>query len=108
MVNLSLNELRLTAKNRGIKGYESMSEDKLLSALNVSELIKTIREIREKNRDEDKILRDLNFIFDPEKDHYEPEKTVSTFNNKYIPYESMKDKDKSLLIKEYIYLSEHI
>ena len=74
MVNLSLNELRLAAKIRGIKGYESMSEDKLLSALNVSELIKTIREIREKNRDEDKILRDLDFIFDPEKDHYEPKK----------------------------------
>ena len=108
MVNLSLNELRLIAKIRGINGYESMSEDKLLSALNVSELIKTIREIREKNRDEDKILRDLDFIFDPEKDHYEPKKTVSTFNNKYIPYEGMKDKGKSLLIKEYIYLPEHI
>ena len=27
MVNLSLNELKLIAKIRGIKGYESMSED---------------------------------------------------------------------------------
>ena len=34
---LSLNELRLIAKSRGIKGYKSMSEDRLLSALNASE-----------------------------------------------------------------------
>ena len=34
---LSLNELRLIAKSRGIKGYKSMSEDRSLSALNASE-----------------------------------------------------------------------
>ena len=70
MLNLSLNELKLIAKIRGIKGYESMSEDKLLSAPNESESVKTITEIRKEYRDEDKILRDLDFIFDPEKDHY--------------------------------------
>ena len=37
MVNLSLNELKLVAKLRGIKGYKSMSEDELLSALNAPE-----------------------------------------------------------------------
>ena len=47
-----------------------MSEDKLLSAPNESESVKTITEIRKEYRDEDKILRDLDFIFDPEKDHY--------------------------------------
>ena len=31
MLNLSLNELKLVAKNRGIKGYKSMSKEKLLS-----------------------------------------------------------------------------
>ena len=70
MLNLSLNELKLIAKIRGIKGYESMSEDKLLSAPNESESVKTITEIRKEYRGEDKILRDLDFIFDPEKDHY--------------------------------------
>ena len=45
---------------------------------------KTIREIRKENFDEDKILRDLDFTFDPEKDHYEPKKTVRAFNNNYI------------------------
>ena len=75
--------------------------------------MKTIREIRKENRDEDKILGDLDFIFDPEKDHYKPKKTVSAFNNNYIQYESMDDKDKNLPIKEYIdlirpYLSDII
>ena len=38
MLNLSLRELRLISKNRDIKGYESMSEDELLSALKDSEM----------------------------------------------------------------------
>ena len=61
-----------------------MSQDKLLSALNASESMKTIREIRKENRDEDKILRDFDFIFDPEKHHYEPKKTAGAYNNSYI------------------------
>ena len=63
---------------------------------------KTIREIRKENHDEDKILRDLDFTFDREKDHYKPKKTVGAFNNNYIQYESIGDKDKYLSIKEYI------
>ena len=31
MLNFSLKELKLVAKNRGIKDYKSMSKDKLLS-----------------------------------------------------------------------------
>ena len=34
MLNLSLKELRLIAKNRNINGYESMSKDKLLRIIN--------------------------------------------------------------------------
>ena len=62
--------------------------------------------IREKNRDEDIILRDLKFLFDPEKYHYESKKTASSFNNNYyyIEYESIGDKDKILTIKEYLYV----
>ena len=40
-------------------------------------------------------------MFDLEKDHYEPRKTESAFNNNYIQYESMRDKDKNLSVKEY-------
>ena len=35
--NLSLKELRLIAKSRDIKGYKSISKEKLLSALDESE-----------------------------------------------------------------------
>ena len=44
----------------------------------------------------------MDFLFDPDKDPYEPKKTVSVFDNNYIQYESMGDKDKDLSIKEYI------
>ena len=40
MLNLSLIELKAFAKNRGIKGYDNMSKDELLSALKESELLK--------------------------------------------------------------------
>ena len=44
MLKPSLEELKeiakLLAKKRGIKGYESISEDRLLSAVKVSESIK--------------------------------------------------------------------
>ena len=37
MPNLSLNELKQLAKTRRIKGYKSMSKERLLSALDKSE-----------------------------------------------------------------------
>ena len=40
MLNLSIKELEVIAKIRGIKGYKSMSEDELLSALHSSKPIK--------------------------------------------------------------------
>ena len=74
MLNLSLNELKVTAKIRDIKGYKSTPKDRLLSALIASEstknedhdtdpanINKTIREIRKENHDEDKIHRGLDF-----------------------------------------------
>ena len=80
MANFSLNELKLIPESRGIKAYKSMSEDRLLSALSASEstrgknhdvekanINETIREIRKEDRSEYRILRDLRFLFDPEK-----------------------------------------
>ena len=41
MLNLSLNELKLVAKSRGIKGYKRMSKEILLSALSKSKLVES-------------------------------------------------------------------
>ena len=49
MLNLSLKELKLIAKNRDIEGYKSISKNKLLSIINTPEPIienKTIQDIR--------------------------------------------------------------
>ena len=79
MLNLSLIELKLIARRRGIRGYKSIFENKLLSALNASESVKmpdqaninkNIREIIKESRDKSKIIKDLTFLLDPEKDHY--------------------------------------
>lgn len=43
MPNLSLEELKQTAKNRGIKGYKNMFKNKLLSMLNTPKLIKKLK-----------------------------------------------------------------
>ena len=40
MLNLLLNELKLLAKSRKIKGYKNLSEERLLSALDESESAK--------------------------------------------------------------------
>ena len=114
MLNLLLNKLNIIANIRRIKSHKIMSKH-VLSALIASEstrnqdhdadpasINKTIKEIRKKNRDEGKILKDLDFTFDPGKHLYEPEKTDSGFNNNYIQYESIVDQDKALLPKGYL------
>ena len=67
MLSLSLKELRLIAKNRDIKGYKSMSKNKLLSIINTPEPRKekkTIKDIRKENSSTDKILRDIRTLFE--------------------------------------------
>ena len=86
MLNLSLKELRLVAKNRGIKGYKSMSKSKLLSMINPPEPIKEkkiIKDIRKENLSIDKILRDLKpFFFEPDnEDYYEPALLITVTSN---------------------------
>ena len=60
MLNLSLNELKLIAKSRGIKGYKCMSEDRLLRALSASESVKESK----KNFDDTKSTRNENYDAD--------------------------------------------
>ena len=83
MLNLSLNELKLIAKSRGIKGYKSMSEERLLSSLNESESVKET----EKNFDDariEKIKKGFNELRDKtkeiEKKFLRLEKNISKLN----------------------------
>ena len=66
--------------------------------LDPKKVYKSIREIRKENYGEDKKLRDLRFLLIPKKDHYKPIKAVSAFNNDYVQYESIGDKEKNLTI----------
>ena len=53
MLILSLNELKLIARSRGINDYKSMSKKRLLSALNKSETVN----VSEKNFDNARIKK---------------------------------------------------
>ena len=52
MLKLSLKELKLIVKSKGVKGYKSMSEDRLLSGLNASE---SVKENEKNSKDTDSI-----------------------------------------------------
>ena len=72
-----------------------------------TKIIKTIREIRKENRDEDKILRDLDSKFDPEKDHYEYKNLlvlliITIFNMKVLEIKTKICQSKNILM-----LSDH-
>ena len=56
MLNPSLNELKLVTKSKGIKGYKSMSKERLLSTLSESESVES------KNSFDDERLKKLEKI----------------------------------------------
>ena len=69
--NLSLEDLELQVKSRGIKGYKSMSIDKLFSILDAPQRIKEnkpIRDIRKENPNTDKISKKTRNLFKLEKE----------------------------------------
>ena len=101
--SLSLSDLKLIAKFRRIKNYENKSKNELLGAFKKSGPINDIMEIKKENRDENKIIRDLRVLYEPEEeeDSYKPQKVKGTFDDEYIEFESNGDKGKSLSIEEY-------
>lgn len=69
MLNLSIKELKPIARNRGIKGYKTMSKDKLLSIFYAPKAIKTnktIKDIRKKNSSINEILKYMKPLFETE------------------------------------------
>ena len=57
MLNLSLIELKLVAKLRGIKGYKSMSKEKLLSALSESESVESATPLSKFSFDDERLKK---------------------------------------------------
>ena len=87
MLDLSSDELKIVEENRGIKGYKSMSEEKLLSALSKPKLIKNnfgnerLKKIREDlNKSRHKFSKSK--IKEIRKNLYEIENKKKSFNTK--------------------------
>ena len=59
MLNLSLKELELQEKNRGIKEYKSMSMDKLWKILNKPKPVKNLYRLEKDKLINDRALRDI-------------------------------------------------
>ena len=59
MLSLSLNELKQIARMRGIKGYNNMSKERLLSVLSESESAKSLDNAKIKKIKED--FNELSF-----------------------------------------------
>ena len=61
----SLSELKFIAKVRRSKNYERKSKNELLDAFKKSRPFKSIKETREENLDESKIIKDLRTLYEP-------------------------------------------
>ena len=110
---LSLDELRSVSKFRKIKNYENMSEDELLNAFEDSKPFKDSKEIKKENRDDDAIIRDFRFLYEPEENYYEPRKAKGAFGGNYVEYGSSGDTEEVSSIEDYLnkirpYLSDII
>ena len=62
MLNLSLSELKLITKSRGITGYKSISKERLLSALSESESVESEKSLD--NAKIKKIIEEFNKLKD--------------------------------------------
>ena len=71
-------------------------------------IIMNIRNLFKKEKKDkgikDKVLRDIRTLFESDEDeYYRPTRTGNAFSGSYVEYESNGDKDKTLLIKEYLH-----
>ena len=79
-----------------------MSEDELQNAFKNSKPFKSSQEIKRENQDDDKIIKDLRFLYEPKENYYEPRKTKGAFGGNYIEYESNGDIDEVSSIEDYL------
>ena len=88
-----------------------MSEGELLNAFEDSK--PDSKEIHKENQDDDEIIRDLRFLYEPEEDYYNPRKTKGAFVGNYVESENNGDTGEISSIEGYLnkirpYLSDII
>ena len=110
---LSVDEFRSISKFRKIKNYGNMPEDELLNAFEDSKPFKDSKEIKKENQNDDEIIRDRRFLYEPEENYYEPRKAKGAFGGNYVEYESNGDTGEVSSIEDYLnkirpYLSDII
>ena len=83
----------------------------MMESISIEEenIIKDIRNLvrleKETKAIKDKILRDINILFehgDKEENYYKPVRVGDSWSNNYIEYESNTDRNKMLSVEEYI------
>ena len=74
---------------------------------------KDSKEIKKENQNNDGIIRDIRFLYEPEENYYEPRKTKGAFRGNNVEYESNGDTGEVSSIEDYLnkirpYLSDII
>ena len=66
------------------------------------------RKIKNKDRKvKDRIIRDIRTLFEEKEENYYTLKRVGNFwNNNYIEFESNGDRNKNLLLQEYLFIED--
>ena len=90
-----------------------MSEDQLLNAFENSKPFKESEDINKENQEDDEIIRDLRFLYEPEEKYYESRRIKGAFGGNYVEYESNRDTSEASSIEHYFnkirpYLSDII
>ena len=107
-INLSKEELRVIARERGVKNYDNISKSRLIKVINKLKPSKGLK----KEENPIKIFSSLllkqkrNIRFEPrkksKKDVYKPIKISGVFSDNYVEYKSDCKKDKSIPIASYL------
>ena len=74
----------------------------MLNAFKNSKPFKDNKETKKENQDDDEIIRDLRFLYQPKESHYELRKTKGAFGGNYTEYESNGDIDQVSPIENYL------
>lgn len=57
---------------------------------------------KQNNENENQVLKNVSFLFEEDKDYYEPVKTKGTFDDHYSEFESNGDRYKKLSLAKYL------